>query len=597
MATVNNVTKLDFDEIKTDIKSYLSSQNRFKDYDFDGSNLSVLLDILAYNTYQNNFYTNMAINEMFLDSAQLRDTVVSHTKELGYLPGSRTSSHGTVNIRLSVNGSPPSVVIPAKTKFLGKCGNETFDFYNEEAVSIIPVNGIYNYNNLEIYEGTYITEAYAVTGVSDQRYVLSNQNIDVNSIRVTVKQNSSVDTGDEYVYKSNIFGVSGTDKVFYLQAASGNTYEVNFGKDVFGANPTNGNVVLIEYRITNGEEANGVTSFSAATTVAGYNATVTLVAKSYGGSPEETVESIKFFAPKSIQVQDRAITESDYEILLKNNFPEVQAVAVYGGDELNPPQYGRVVIAVDVFNADGLSNNNSVKYYNFLKDRCPIGIEPIIVQPSFMYLSVAGSVNYNIRTTSLSPAAIKTLVENTITTFSNNNLSDFKTPFRYSKFISAVDDTDVNIVSNDIEVLAILPLNPTLNVNTSFDLTFNNPLIIDHPLTEGESVATHKAAVKSSTFTYDGYANASAFIQDDGQGKLQVLRTTTTGFVYLNRNVGTVDYDTGRIIIKGLNVGGYTGSEIKLYGRTLLKDITPPKDRILTIREEDVNVTVYGVRV
>ena len=593
--TVSNITKLDFDEIKSDLKTYLKSQSRFSDYDFEGSNMSVLLDVLAYNAYQGNFYSNMAISEMFLDSAQLRDSVISHAKSLNYLPRSYNSSMAKIAVRLTVPSPyPASTVIPAKTKFTAKCGNSTYTFYNPDAVLVNNINNTFVYNNLEVYEGTYVTEAYTVTGNSAQRFIVSNKNVDTNSIRVTVKQTSTDATGTTYVAKTNIFDVGSTDKVFYIQPYFDDKYEIAFGNDTFGAKPTAGNVILIEYRVTKGSAANGITSISAASTISGYTASVTLNTTSAGGADQESIESIKFFAPKSIQVQDRAVTKSDYEVLLKNRFPEIQAVAVYGGEEKDPPQYGKVVVAIDVNNAYGISNNAKTIYYNYLKDRAALGIEPIIESAKFMYLSVTSNVYYNINTSDLSATAIKTLVANTISDYSTTNLSDFKKTFRYSNFTTAIDNTDTSILSNDTTVLAILTMNPVLNTNNTTTLQFKNALITDHPLTAGEVVSNHKAAIKSSTFTYNG--NSNAFIQDDGKGVLNIIATTTNGgFAYLNSNIGKVNYTTGVVNITNLKVSAYSGSDIRFYGRTSIKDITPPNDRIVTIRPEDVLITVYGV--
>lgn len=591
---ITNVTELDFDAIKASLKTHLKSQARFKDYDFEGSNMSVLLDVLAYNTYQNNFYANMAFSEMFLDSAQLKDSVISHAKELNYLPRSRVSSNAKINLAFTVsNPQPSSITIPAKTKFIARCGNQTFNFYNATAQVVYPVNAQFNFYGLDIYEGTYVTEAYEVTNAATQRFVLSNTNIDINSIKVTVKNTVTDTASTEYIYKTNIFGVTNTDHVYYVQPAFDDKYEITFGKDRFGKSPINGNVVIIEYRVTAGSEANGITSFAPASTIDGYQATVTLNEKSANGSDAEDIESIRFFAPKAAQVQDRAVTESDYEVLLKTRFPEIQATSVYGGEEVTPPQYGRVIIAVDVENATGVSENNKTAYYNYLKDRCPIGIEPIIVSPEFMYISINSTVYYNTKITSQSTAAIRASVIDSILNYSDTNLSNFKKTFRHSKLSAAMDDADVSIISNNTEALAIIPLNPTVNVNNNFSFTFNNPLVVDHPLDIGEAVTTHNFAIKSSSFTYGG---SNAFIVDNGSGILQIIRTTSSGFVYLNRNIGTVNYDTGAIVIRNLNVSAYPGSEIKMYGRTRMKDITSPKNRIVTIREEDINVTVVGLR-
>jgi len=591
---MTSVTELDFNDIKTSLKNYLKNQNRFLDYDFEGSNINILLDILAYNTYQNNFYTNMAMSEMFLDSAQLRDSVISHAKELNYTPRSKTSARAKVNLALTVAAPyPATVTIPAKTKFIARCGNRTFAFYNETAEIITPTNNRFEFFGLDIYEGRYITEAFQVTGNDGQRYILSNADVDTDSIKVTVKQTSTDTTSVEYIYKQNIFGVTDTDPVFYIQPAADDKYEITFGLNRFGLAPSTGNVIIVEYRITAGTEANGVTSFAAESPISGYATAVTLNAKSSGASDAEDIESIRYFAPKSIQVQDRAVTESDYEILLKNRFPEIQAVSVYGGEEATPPQYGRVIIAVDVQNASGVSENDKTKYYNYLKDRTPIGIEPIIVSPEFMYLDVNTQVNYNISITDQSPPQIRTKVLNSIVNYSNQNLSDFKKTFRGSKFAYAIDNSDPSIVSNETEILAIIPLNPILNVNNSYDFSFRNKLIIDHKLTDDELISSHKSAIKSSTFTYNG---SNAFIIDNGLGVLQIIRTTSSGFVYLNRNIGSVNYDTGRVIITNLNLSAYGGSELKIYARTDIQDITAPKTRIITIREEDIRLNVVGVK-
>lgn len=595
--TVNSITKLDFDQIKSDLKTYLKGQNRFKDYDFEGSNMSVLLDVLAYNTYQNNFYTNMAMSEMFLDSAQLKDSIISHAKSLNYLPRSKTSSVAKINIKLNrINASDPypqNIVIPAKTKFTAKCGNALYTFYTDDAVIVNNINNTFAYNNLSVYEGSYVTEAYTVTDNPDQRYILSNADADTNSIQVTVKQTATDANGHTYLPKTNIFGVDSTDRVFYIQSYFDDKYEITFGKNIYGKAPTVGNVVIIEYRITKGAEANGITSITASGNIGGYAPVVTLASNSSGGSDSEDAESIRYFAPKSLQVQDRAITKSDYEILLKSKFPEIQAVSVYGGEEKTPPQYGKVIVAIDVKNADGLSQNNKTNYYNYLKDRAALGIEPIIESAKFMYLYITSNVYYNINKTDLSPPAIKDLVQTVINDYSTKNLSDFKKTLRYSNLIGAIDGADSSIVSNDTTVLGILTITPTLNVSSNYVLDFKNTLVTDHLLTADEQINTHKPAIKSSVFTYKN--NSSAFLQDNGAGVIQILSTTSKGFVYLNADAGSVDYTTGMVILKGINIAAYSGSDIRVYARTIIKDITPPNNRILLIRPEDVIVNVYGV--
>lgn len=585
------ITQLDFDQIKSNLKEYLKGQDRFKDYNFEGSNMAVLLDVLAYNTFQNNFFTNMAINEMFLDSAQLRGSVVSHAKTLNYVPRSRVSAMAKINITLATVGNPTFVIIPAKTKFNARCGNKTFSFFTDRAYTITPVNGVYTYYNADIYEGVYVEELFNVLTTSD-KFIVSNKNVDIDSIRVYVRDSADDDTESEYVQKTTIFGSDPSDKVFYVQAYDEERYQIIFGLDNFGYQPKSGSIIRVEYRVTNGEEANGINSFVPANNISGFPATLTLSQVSEGGAEKESIESIKYFAPKSLQIQDRAITESDYEVLLKAKFPEIQAISVYGGDELNPPRYGRVVVAVDVAGADGVSENNKTKYASYLHSRSPIGIESIIVSPEFMYLSVGARVYYDTRKTAASAGDITQLVVNAITDFNNKNLNDFKATFRISNLQSAIDAADPNILSNDIEVYPIIPLNPVLNAKNVYDVRFNNALVLDQHIEVGEAIANHRPAIKSSSFRYN---NSTAFLMDNGAGRLDIVKLVGSSFNYIKQNIGTVEYETGRVVIRDLNVSAYTGSEIKIFGRTRVPTITSPKNRILTIRDDDVTVTVVGV--
>lgn len=593
------ITQLDFDQIKSNLKEYLKGQDRFKDYNFEGSNMAVLLDVLAYNTFQNNFFTNMAVNEMFLDSAQLRGSVISHAKALNYTPRSRVSASAKINITLAVTSSgsslPTFVVIPAKTKFNARCGNKTFSFFTDNAYTITPVNDVYTYYGATIYEGTYVQETFNVLSESD-KFILSNANVDTSSIRVYLRDSIDDQTETEFVQRTSIFGTASNDKVFYVQAYDEEKYQLIFGLDNFGAQPKSGNVIRVEYRITHGEEANGITSFIPATSVSGYPVTLTLAAKAEGGAEKESIESIRYFAPKSLQIQDRAVTESDYEILLKTKFPEIQAVSVYGGEELNPPRYGRVVIAVDVAGADGVSDNNKTKYADYLHQRSPIGIEPIISSPQFMFALVSTKVYYDTRRTSASTGDISKVVAEAIASYNKEYLNDFKSTLRVSRLQGVIDGADANILSNDLEVSPFIPLNPVLNRKNVFDVSFGNALVLDQHIETGEAIANHRPAIKTSTFTYNG---SSAFIMDNGEGQLDIVKLNVingvSSYRFLLRNIGAVNYETGRVVIRNLTVSAYAGSEIKLIARTRVPTITSPKSRIFAIRNSDIKIDVVGV--
>ena len=340
--------------------------------------------------------------------------------------------------------------------------------------------------------------------------------------------------------------------------------------------------------------ANGATTFTPTGTISGYTATVTTTVNSEAGAERESLESIKFYAPKSIQIQERAVTESDYENLLKNEFAEIQAVSVYGGEELTPPRYGRVIVAVDVSGADGVSENNKVKYANFLNERCPLSIEPVIVSPDFLYVRVISTVFYNTKLSAKSDGQIETIVRNAISGYNTSSLADFSKNARQSRLARAIDDSDSAIVSNDTELQMIIDLNPLPNVATTYSFSYKNALVVDHPLELGEDITAHKSAVKSSNFVYN---NTTAFIQDEGNGILQILTNAADGFLILDTNIGTVNYETGAITINNLTVPSFTGSAIKLYGRPRIQDIIGPKDRIISIRDADVGVEVEAAEI
>lgn len=592
------LTDLDFFSIKNNLKDYLRQQAQFQDYDFDGSNMSVLLDVLAYNAYQNNFYTNMAISEMFLDSAQLRGSVVSHAKELNYLPASRSSASANLDVRLGTTATPNFIIIPAKTKFISSCGSKKFTFSTARSITVTPnTAGNYDHSKLAVYEGNYKTEIYKVNSSgARQRYTISDENVDINSIRVYVRNNLDDRSAvEEYIAQENIFGVKPTDVVFFLQAFADNKYEISFGQDTFGKQPVTGNVIVIDYRTTIGTEANGASNFSPATSISGFGSDTFTInireqTKAGGGSERESTNSIQYFAPKSIQIQDRAITESDYEILLKRRFPEIQAVTVFGGERLSPPQYGRVIVVVDVNDADGISTGDKEKFVKYLNDRNPIGITPIVIPPEFMYLEVTTKIQYNTNRTSETPSDIQGQVFDTIQKYDTENLSDFKTTFRYSKLVTEIDKTNQHIISNDTKVRAIIAINPAVNSNYQTSFTFANALenVTATPTNE-ELKLIPEPTIFSSIFTFAG---ATANLQDNGKGVLQIVKIRQNNIVYLKKDVGTVDYETGNLSLKNFDISDYDGGEIRIYARIASSDIKPPQARITTIRDADVTIKV-----
>lgn len=604
MSNKTTITELDFFEIKDQLKAFMKGQSKFLDYDFEGSNMSVLLDILSYNTFQNNFYTNMAFSEMFLDSAQLRDSVISHAKELNYLPKSIQSSKATLFIDFvnvsEVTGEgnllPSYLKIPKFTKFIGRKSGEAFNFITLEDYTVFPDSqDKYCLTDIEIFEGKLVQEEYTVTSDDKQKFVLSNENVDTSTIEVHVRENTNVSAKkEEFIKKDGIFGVQKADKVYYIKPTKGNRFEIEFGRDVFGEQPLAGSVIEVSYLVSKGAESNGIQAFSGSSISfdgKSYDISITTVSKATGGSAEESTESIRRFAPKSIQIQDRAITESDYEILLKNQFPQIQTVAVYGGEELDPPRFGRVIVSVDVNNAEGSSENDKIAFANYLKERSPLSIEPIVVSPEFMHVNVESTIYLNVDKTEKSPNAVRSDIITSILNYSNTSLNEFAKTMRYSRLLSAIDGADTNIISNDTKVRAVIELEPS-KTSSNYTINFKNELLKDS-LTTTNSL-DYTPALYSSVFSHD---DDQGFIQDNGNGILRIVKTATDGsFIVLHQNVGTIDYTTGKINIVNLAVPSYTGSALKFFANVKSSDIKAPKERIISIRSSDVDITVIGTK-
>lgn len=588
-----NLVNLDFEAIKSSLKTHLASQSRFKDYNFDGSNLSVLLDLLSYNTYLNSFYLNMVASEMFLDTAQIRDSIVSHAKELNYLPRSFRSAQANVNIRITPSPAVSSVVIPSKTSFTSRLGSNTYNFVTNQSYALTTSNnGAFIANNVVLYEGYYITDTFVKNdSIENQRFVLNNPNIDTTSLEVEVSENSGANVYT-YTQAYSLFGLSSNSQVFFIQPAENEQYEVIFGDNLSGRTPRNSSVIDISYRVCNGELPNGADNFINNSSIDGHsNVSVVLNASAINGAISESNTSIKFNAPRSFQAQERAITESDYEVLLTREFPEIQAISVYGGEKENPPQYGKVFIAIDISNSEGVPDINKQIYKNYLSDKVPLGIVPEIVTPSFVYLSVDTTVNYNYNTTVLPESQLTTKVLVAITRYNDENLNNFNAKFRYSNFVSTIDSCDPSILNNDTFVTPYYLLTLQSGVSSSFSFSYNAPILITSPTETTHPVASEKGMI-SSAFVKNGL---TCQLEDDGIGNIRIVRVTSVNHVEVEK-VGAIDYSTGDVVISNLLVESYTGSGIKLYAKTVSRDYKTTLKNILTIKPEDISVRMAPVK-
>jgi hypothetical protein len=581
------INELDFTALKDQFITHLRNQTQFKDYNFTGSNMNVLLDVLAYNTYMNNFYTNMAINEMFLDSAVIKNSVISHAKELNYLPRSRTSAKAVVNVTIrNTVESGQTITIPRFTEFRTnyQTGNFTF-ITNQVYVARKTSPGVFVATNVEIFEGE-ILSGFEKDGffLDEQNFLrcnLTNDDIDTSTIEVYVDDEATAGQ-NQFFYTADIFGVTPTSKVFYLDPYFDNRYSIYFGRNVFGEQPNPDIDIKVQYRICSGAEPNGANNF---TTSFVPNATVTTVSPAIGGAERETIDSIKFFAPKSIQIQERAVTASDYEILLRQRFPEIQSVSVYGGDELEPPQYGRVAISVNLQGSSILSTTTKNEYVRYLSDKSPITIEPIFIDPEFLYVETILDVHYSRKLTTKSPQQLEVLLRNAIRTFSETNLDDFGETLKSSRLSALIDTVDDGIVSNSLCVNPIIEYAPVLNINLNPRFRFETQLVKPYPFRAANGFSDFKPSVVSSTFTYRRILSK---LQDDGDGNIQIVSADTVNTEILDPTIGTVDYETGDIKLINFNVESFVGNAIKIYAATTSSNVRAPKSRILTIRDEDV---------
>lgn len=583
MANISPVQNLDFFETKSALKTYLSNQTRFADYDFEGSNMNVLLDLLAYNTFYNNYYYNMAISEMFLDSAQERNSMISHAKELNYLPRSRRSAKAVVTFTITATQSGNFFIIPKDTKISGKCGNTTFTFLTEKAYTAVTAMTnassprTFLAQNVEVYQGRLITETLDTSNT-----VLSNNMIDTRSLYVEVN-------GEEYVYKTDIFGITATDKVFYLQPEEDEKYSLQFGQDKFGKQPTAGDNITAKYRINSAEEANGVTSMTSSGLPGASNVSIVVTTPSNGGLSPETTESIRAFAPKALQVQERAVTKRDYEILLRNRFPNIEAISVYGGDEVDPPQFGKVIISVDVTGGEGAADFEIASFTDYLKDKTPLTIEPVFVPAKFLFIDTVVDIVFDPNITTKSASQIRSEITNAITSYSTSNLADFNKTLRQSRLAATLDAVDNSIISSSIFASPIIQYVPILSIVTNPAFSYETALVQPYAYDATTGLSGFTPAVRTTKLTIEG---TLCTLQDDGAGKMMAVTASTSSVSVFKRSIGTINYSTGAIKLSNLVVDSYEGSAIKFIANSVAKDVKAPKDRIITIRGEDITVNV-----
>lgn len=561
-------SNLDFDQIKASIKDYLRANSTFTDFDFEGSNFSVLIDTLAYNTYITAFNSNLVVNESFLDSATLRENVVSLARNIGYVPRSRIASEAVVSFDVSTTVSTSTLTLQAGLVCTGNTENTSYVFSSPENVSASVVNGTAAFNNVRIKQGTFLRKQFVVDGSLDQKFILDNSFIDTSTIVVYVKGLSDTGLGREYSVADNIFDIDGTSEIYLIQEIKDEKYQILFGDGKFGKKLENGSVITVTYIVTDGEDGNGVNSFSFAGTLKASSGntiipTNTIVVstnqRSQNGSNIESIDSVRYFAPRIYSSQYRAVTGRDYEAIIKTKiYPDTESVSVVGGEELDPPQFGKVIISIKPKNGSYVSDFNKQQIQNKLRQYTIAGIEPQIVDLQTLYVEVDSSIYYNYSQVS-TVDDLRNRVINSLNTYAASpNLNAFGGRFKYSKVLQVIDNTDSAITSNITKVRIRRDLKAQINRLTQYEICFGNQF---HVKESGYNI-------KSTGFNLFGVSDTVYFTDtpnsDLKTGIISIVKPYsvtaedgTTSVIKTSvvvQSAGTVNYETGEILIGSINI-------------------------------------------
>ena len=573
MATNKKITttELDFDNIKSNIKSFLRGQSELSDYDFEGSGLSVLLDVLAYNTHYNSLYTNLAVNESFLDSAVKRASVVSKAFELGYLPRSASTSNAKVNIKITnVSNSPDTVVLNALTPFNTTVNGSPYVFYNDVSYTAVNSSGTYTFSNVKLLEGTPLAQSYVVSDSS--RYTISNTNCDLSTLIVSVSDNINSSNVTKFRKVTDILTVTATDAVYFIKEIEDGKYEIQFGNDRIGKSVNAGNVVSLSYFVSNKASANGARTFSCESLS---NYVITTVIPSIGGAEPETIDEIKHNAPLLYSAANRAVTNDDYRTIITNNFPNVRSIQVWGGEENIPPSYGKVFISISPKDTSILTVYEKNLIQNeILKSKKVVSITSEFVDPFYLNIKLSTTIYYDPHNTTLSSSNLITQVTNNILRYNESDLRNFDSVFRFSKLMGIIDNTDLAITSNISSLTISRSIIPKFNVITSYSFRIDNPIY---------SAGVQEEAVVSNGFYVNGETNIQ-YLMDDGFGNLQrFYLDSVNNKVVVNAKQGFVNYNTGEVNITEINIVNLTAQELIFNLKLQSNDIISIRENIVRI--------------
>jgi hypothetical protein len=554
---------LDFDQVKQSIKDYIKSNSNFTDYDFEGSNLSVIIDALAYNTYLSSYNANMLSNEVFIDSATLRENIVSLARNIGYTPRSRKAAKANISFTVNV-GSSTALTLTLRAGTVAtsreRFGNTSFTFTIPADITVPIVNGVATFDNITIFEGNYITENFTVnTNIPNQKFILGNEHIDTSSLVIRVYPTAQDTSFKQYNFKSDLFNVVADSRVYFIQEISDQRYELFFGDGIFGKKLENENYITASYTVTNGEDGNGVSSFVFAGRIFDNNGTLvtsnisalTTNSNSSGGQEIESVDSIRKFSTRQYSTQNRAVTSSDYESLIPRIYPDAESVTVFGGEELEPPRYGRVYVSIKPVNGQYLSATIKDNLVDELRKYKIAGVLPVILDVKYVYIEFNSTVFYDPSLGS-NPNYLKSAVTECVENYADSTeLNKYGAKFKYSKFTKVIDDCTDAITSNITNIFIRRDLAPVLNAFAEYEICFGNRF---HVNPNGYNL-------KTSGFRVSGIADTVYFSDTPNPDLLtgtiflfKVDETTQAGTVL--KSVGTIDYVKGEILIDPIRITG-----------------------------------------
>ena len=583
-----NIAELDFDSIKNNLKDYFASQAEFTDHDFGGSAISVMLDILAYNTYYNAYYVNMLASESFLDSAQLRDSVVSKASMLGYTPQSSTGAKANVSISVTPTDAPASVTIDKYTQFTSTVNGTAYTFCTSGSTTVLANGSSYIATGVELTQGTPLTFRYtANTSNTEQKFLLPNANTDTDTLTVTIQESATDTNTAVYTKATDITTINSTSNVYFINEHTNGQFRVQFGDGVLGRKPTTGNIVLLKALVSEGADVNGANTFSAAGTVGGYaTSQVTVSNAASGGSDRETVESIKFNAPKTYETQNRAVTTDDYKKIVEGNVSGLDSVSVWGGQDHSTPTFGKVYVSAKPTGATSLSAAQITSIKEAVSSYNMVAITPEVVDPDIVDLIFNTTVKYDSRLTTLSSGAVAESVIDTMQTYKTNNLLKFGSIFRYSTLSTSIDNTESSIISNLTTITAKKGIAPSTTTADSYTISFNNAIY--NPST------TYEGAVTSSAFAYTdstGTAYSTCYL-DDLNGIFRIYYLSGSDKVILSETAGTVTYSNGYISITSFMPDSFDGSTLDFTITPATNDLVPVRNQIFEIANTNITIVM-----